>query len=965
MNKKTTFWYCSVAICALFSSLSCHSSEPAYTTLDFSQPEMKWRPIPLWFWNNTTVVGSTLEEQLTQMIETDYYGGCGILPFGTGFSPSYLSDQYFEVYGRAVKRARELGAQMSLYDEYGFPSGSMGAINGSGVTTFKNNHPDHTIKRLDKTEYSATGGSVFTRSLALKGKLMSLVGWNRQTKEIVNLRDSLSDGTLHWQVPEGTWKVMLFQCVVDGDPNVDYLSREAVNLFIHDTHEAYYSHFGSDFGSTIASTFFDEPTMYRASGRMWTNDFNEQFEERYGISPETFYPALWYDIGPQTAAVRNLLFGLRSTLYSEGFMGTIGKWADEHHILATGHQDQEEIANPTSVAGDLMLDGKHLSMPGIDKIGGPVGTENFYKVVSSSANNWDKDYVMSETYGAMGNIPMETMYQIAIEQYTKGINHMIPHAVWYNDQNVTFLPELSWRNPIYNADLPRFNRFLSRLNYMLARPGRHVADVAVLYPIQTQYAGHYLDGSLGYYNGGVEVPNTDYPLISRLLTDELGVDFTFLHPEVLDERCSVAAGRISLNNETNREQFSTLILPSVKAISLSNMKQVEKAWEDGVTVIFTTQKPSQSASLDADDATIQAIVERMFTESEGRKAIFVSSPTATTLGEALAQSPVAPDVSFEGDSHPFNYLHKVIDGHHVYYFGNIDAKGAESDILLREPIDDATWMNPHTGASEKAEFSTTDDGRRRLKLSLYPNQSVFLVEDALIEKNGAQEEPEEYHSSYTIEASITIEKLSGSLCFSGIDNNNYYMWQFNVSEPTKPRLRPHRWVGGGASVLGEVNLPTEARIVRNRAFQVRLEIVDEKYVRTFINDVLVDERSGSFPFGKIGFRQAHDDTYSSEETARFDDIRITMADGRVVFNCDFTGTNPFNGGRVTAGWLRVEGNMSTDILVWLKELPDGIEIVPPLRASASASMWNLQGMPLTTAPSRDIYIIDGRKVLNR
>ena len=399
-------------------------AQEVFSTRDFSLPEMKWRPIPLWFWNNTTIVGDELEKQLEQMLKTDYYGGCAILPFGEGFRPGYLSDDYFTLYSRAIETARRLGAHMSIYDEYGFPSGSMGAINGSGVTTFKNNHPEHTVKRLDKTEFTASGGTTFSRKITPTGKLMSLVAWNKTSNEIINLRQHLSpDNQLTWEVPgEGTWRVMAFQCVTDGDPNVDYLSSEAVSLFIKDTHEAYYSHFPESFGQTVVSTFFDEPTMYRAQGRMWTNDYNEKFEAQYGFSPETLYPALWYNIGSATAGARNLLFGMHTELYARGFMGTIGSWAEEHGILATGHQDQEEIANPTSVAGDLMKVGKYMSMPGIDKIGGGRPTENFYKVVSSSANNWDKDYVMSETYGAMGNIPFETMYQVAIDQYTKGIN---------------------------------------------------------------------------------------------------------------------------------------------------------------------------------------------------------------------------------------------------------------------------------------------------------------------------------------------------------------------------------------------------------------------------------------------------------------------------------------------------------------------------------------------------------------
>ena len=63
-----------------------------YTTRDFINPPMAWRPVPLWFWNNAAVEGSQLESELRNMIEQDRYGGCAILPFGENFRPGYLSE---------------------------------------------------------------------------------------------------------------------------------------------------------------------------------------------------------------------------------------------------------------------------------------------------------------------------------------------------------------------------------------------------------------------------------------------------------------------------------------------------------------------------------------------------------------------------------------------------------------------------------------------------------------------------------------------------------------------------------------------------------------------------------------------------------------------------------------------------------------------------------------------------------
>ena len=121
-----------------------------------------------------------------------------------------------------------------------------------------------------------------------------------------------------------------------------------------------------------------------------------------------------------------------------------------------------------------------------------------------------------------------------------------------------------------------------------------------------------------------------------------------------------------------------------------------------------------------------------------------------------------------------------------------------------------------------------------------------------------------------------VEQLSAGLCFSITDGGSYYMWQFNASDAQHPTLRPHRWLGGNASLLAEVSLPTQVAIQPGTPFRIRLEVEDESYVRTFINDVLVDERGGSFDYGKIGFRQAHDDAFGRTEIAWYDNIRITV-----------------------------------------------------------------------------------------
>jgi len=706
--------------------LLCGCGKTVYSDAEFASPDIRWRPIPLWFWNNTTVTEEGISEQVQMMIEQDGYGGCAILPFGTGFRPEYLSEDYFNLYGKAIDAVSQYGGRMSLYDEYGFPSGSMGAINGDGTPRLKNRYPGQTLKRLDKEEYECVDGreNVICLNADGSGRLMAVTAVSKSSGKVLDLKSCVADGTLRWTPlkENAPWTVMAFFCRVDGDPNVDYLDPEAVKLFIQDTHGEYFKRFPDAFGTTVTSTFFDEPTMYRCEGRVWAEDFNEKFIEQYGCEPDSFYPALWYDLGEGTAAARCMMFGLRSKLYSDGFMKELADWSTEHGIISTGHQDQEEILNPTSESGDLLLCGKHMTMPGIDKIGGDRPAERLYKVVSSSAYNWDHDAVMSETYGAMGNISFDTMYRIAIDQYSKGITDLISHAVWYDDSNVSFLPELSGRNPLYKDGLPQFNAFLSRLRYMLARPGRHVADIAVIYPVQTEYAGHHLDGDLGWYLGGVQVDCTDYDRVAAALNDTLGRDFTYLHPETLSQKCSVSEdGSLKMSNAINAESFNTIILPGMKVVSKEHLCLLRSAAENGARVIFTSVVPSQSADPEVTDAEIADIASSILSDG---LAYFVPVPDASSIDAALSKDNA--DVLFNGNGEPFNYIHKIVEDCDVFYFGNIDDAESCQSVSLLGKYSRGKLMDPHTGEviSLKTDYS---DGRTVFPLELAPANSVFAV----------------------------------------------------------------------------------------------------------------------------------------------------------------------------------------------------------------------------------------------
>lgn len=699
---------------------------------EFANPSLKYRPVPLWFWNNTEVTRQGIEYQLKAMRDSCGYGGVSILPFGKDFNPEYLTDKYFDLYRFVIEKATELGMRICIYDEYGFPSGSGGWKNGDGRSRFGEKYPDLLLKGLDKMEYEVEQGKECRIPVESKGKIMGIVAMEQGKLDCVDITSLLRDSVVTWKVPKGKWRIMVFSCNYSGVPIADYLSEEATEKFISMTHQQYYDKFSKFFGNTVYGTFFDEPTLYHANGRVWTDGFNLEFEKKYGFSPVKYYPALWYNIGDKTAAARNLLFGFRTDLYARGFTRTIDEWNKKYGIVATGHQDNEEVENPVGTSGDLMKCFKYLEAPGIDKIYGNRPAEKFYKVVASSAYNWDKSIVMSETYGGMG-ISIDSMYSIAMDQYAKGINQLILHAYWYNNakEKVTYLPELSERNPIYRKDLPAFSKYLSRLNLLMQNEGRFLADAAILYPINQMQAEHYFDGPLSAYKGGVAVPKSDYVEVGRLLSDEMGFNYMFLHPEILDEKCTVSANHLMLQGKVHPQSLNLIIVPSCRTILLSNLRKLKDFYSHGGTVIFTTQLPEKSAEI-GNDQEVKAIIKTLIPESgmsknkNGGMALYVPEVNHKSIAKALSSAKLTCYLSFESNN-PLRYIHKKLDGKSLVFITNPGKLEYNGDILLNN--DNKFWelWDPYSGTVVGAEAKSEASGVK-LKLKLQPGKSIFVIE---------------------------------------------------------------------------------------------------------------------------------------------------------------------------------------------------------------------------------------------
>lgn len=294
----------------------------------FRDPSNEFRPQPFWHLNGT-LTSEHIDRQLTEARDKAGFGGVAVLPVTAqphwqkgfmcpGMSPEYLGQEYFDRYTDILEVSKRNGTQVILYDDIDFPSGSAGG-------RLLREYPQYTRKFLAKHEFTARGGTRFRQEFRpdTTATVMAVSALNPQTKEVVDLGGDYRDGMLEWQVPPGEWKVMLFTCnySVGGVHGhlVDYMQPEAVETLLEMTYGEYDKRYRPYFGNVIRKTFFDDVGFVHME-QTWTPAITEIFRERYGRNPALYYPALFYDIGPETGAARIAFYDIRSELMAEGYV---------------------------------------------------------------------------------------------------------------------------------------------------------------------------------------------------------------------------------------------------------------------------------------------------------------------------------------------------------------------------------------------------------------------------------------------------------------------------------------------------------------------------------------------------------------------------------------------------------------------------------------------------------------------
>ncbi len=679
-------------------SVAGFSADPLHEA--FRDPPREYSMEPFWSWNST-LVPDRLRWQIDQMLDKGIFGAYMHARAGLDESATpYFSDGFWEAVRVSVEHAAQRGFRTWIYDEDKWPSGAAGgrtiAANPARFRAMGLQHRSQSVRGPARVEIR------FPQALFVVAARQAAPG--RIASETLTDLTEINRAAGTWEAPAGDWVISILEPVRGREELPNYLNPDAVAEFIRNTYEQYAARFRQHFGRTIPGSFFDEIFNIRLA---WDPLLEERFRARKGYELRKVLPLLFLDGGPETIKVRCDYFEELTHLYEDAWFRQLSSWCERHNLKLTGHTN-EGLYNIQD-QGDYFRTWRHPQIPGTDN-------EDFRytfprvigswkpKQLSSVAHVYGRPRAMAEALGGAGwAITLEEARYGVNMLAVYGINYFIFHLFHYAMDTPLSMDDWpnSWfhENPYWKY-FRKLADYIRRVSYLTAQ-GSHVADVAVLYPVEEVW-------SYGMKNPPPGEPPV-VELVDRLVREPLDCDL--VDTDNIVKAQPQPGGRARIGTESYR----VLILPRAETVSLAAYRRMAELAAQGLTVVALGAPPRHSAENGGDDPEVLRISQKLF---GGGEHVFA---TSDELARWLHRQFPA-DVEFlEGPPGVLRYLHRIVNGRDVYFLVNSERRPARWRLRLRARGPAERW-DPETG---KATALPGSDGV--LELDFLPWQAYFVV----------------------------------------------------------------------------------------------------------------------------------------------------------------------------------------------------------------------------------------------
>ena len=706
----------------------------------FKNPPAQYSIIPFWSLNNS-LDSTKMNWQMDQMLDKGVYGA--FLHAREGLDQSttpYFSVGWWTAIESTVKHAHEKGFYTYLYDEDKWPSGSAG-----GRTVLAN--PERNTKKIMRyNDFQVMGPQTIQLNFSenpyaiYAGKIS-----DRGVYDFSSQIDLTNLAGKEWKMPAGRWSIISFRMIKDPNQQINYMDSATVADFIHITHDAYYKRLGPYFGNTIPGVFFDEiyaNSSDRKNNIFWSDDFTEQFKKIKGYDIKSFLPLLILNDPSLSAEKRFDFFDVVRIVYGNAWFKQYAKWASDHHIWVTGHTTEELIQHIRQ--SDYFYTEGQLQVPCTDnedfRYGFPRSID-FYnpKQISSLGHNYGSTRMSAEAMGSGG-------YTIPLEEYrygfsmlgVYGVNLFIPHLFHYSmdrpeNQN-DWPPSWFYQNPYWKYFKPLAN-YAQRISYMIAQ-GKHVAKVAIVYPLTQVWLGGYT----------APISDELYREVQQQLLDN-HIDYDVIDPYTLSNAKSNKNGLLVGN-----EQYQALVLPGLKAIQTACLNKINDFVLNGGVVVGINELPTNSEKGTPIDPFVVGSMQKIFgfqprellqiqyhtiNDSHDNRILIHSVPGGgkgifsryTEDLTTILRKQLSADITIEGEGNEaIKYQHRKIATKDIFYLVNSHKQTSSFTVNLSTIGKPSLW-NPETGNIVAITNYRIHENQLQLQLSFKPWESYFIVVD--------------------------------------------------------------------------------------------------------------------------------------------------------------------------------------------------------------------------------------------
>ncbi|ERP31657.1 hypothetical protein [Chitinivibrio alkaliphilus] len=680
----------------------------------------------LWAWNGV-ITEEEIRLQLGKLGETGV-DGVIIRPSSDMF-PLYLSDEFWKLFDVLLSIARERGVSVMLGDDFSRPGESPFLADVSGKQHLR------AARLAVEEEHNLEEGDTFNFTPSPVRKQYVVAVQRNKRKIYLSDAQTLFDGEgsehVEWAVPEGHWKVVVFEVTYDASCDGEYLpnffSMKAGQTYVNVVLDEFAQRYLPTYEDVFRGVFCEVPALLPSkAGVPWDDDLLiSKYRSRYKRNLIETMPALFYEVADNEIKYRPHVYSfLQDTLYDR-FPAVVDKWVKQNSLSLWVAGPEGDRAGGSQYLPDLFSHPKgDFDVIGTCRRGSRrVNDISLLSLLARARMENKPVFSILGRSVRMDGASIGELKQEALFFAVNGVSHIIIDGIKFN-RNYRYeevSPQvLSFGSPDFFTmkDLVTLTR--SNLNFS-AQCERYGDSVAVVFPSSSIMSDYNPDSPTAI--------KTAYRNIMESIAclQELGINF-----EVVDEQmlldCEITKDGVLLHKDDEYSSITGVIFPYARLINNSFFVKVEQMSKKKIALFFVDAPPEGSF----DDGHSPSFIKRVH-KLVRAKTKRVDYGSCEKLREMFAEDSFRGEIKTKGITNPA-----------VLWKKNVEINGVDGYWLFNAGTEDSTlrlFPYENTEDDENGDryiaYDITTGNTLRIDLeshnrdlfTLFPGQSLFMSYD--------------------------------------------------------------------------------------------------------------------------------------------------------------------------------------------------------------------------------------------